>query len=42
MCTFLGVIRLFKTRRRRRRWMEHVAPRGEKRNTYRVLMGKTE
>jgi hypothetical protein len=36
----LSIIRIIKARRMR--WAEHVAPIGEKRNAYRLLVGKPE
>jgi hypothetical protein len=35
-----SIIRLIKSRRMR--WAGHIARRGEKRNPYRILVGKTE
>jgi hypothetical protein len=35
-------IRIIKSRRRRRRWAGHVARTGEKRNAYRLLVGKPQ
>jgi hypothetical protein len=35
-----NIIRM--TRSRRMRWAVHVAPKGEKRNAYRILVGKPE
>jgi hypothetical protein len=35
-----SIIRIFKSRRKR--WREHVAQMGDKRNAYRILVGKPE
>jgi hypothetical protein len=35
-----NIIRIIKSRRMR--WAGHVAPMGEKRNAYRILVGKSE
>jgi hypothetical protein len=40
LCSSPSIIRIIKTRRMR--WAEHVAGMGEKRNAYRLLMGKPE
>jgi hypothetical protein len=39
-CTFLRIIRIIKSRRMR--WPGHVARMEEKRNAYRILVGKPE
>jgi hypothetical protein len=40
LCSSPSIIRIIKSRRMR--WVEHVARMGEKRNAYRLLVGKPE
>jgi hypothetical protein len=40
LCSLSSIIRVIKSRRMR--WVGHVARMGEKRNAYKLLMGKSE